>query len=110
VGAIDDLSQALKLDPPESATLLRNRGLAWLKIGELDRALQDTDEALALVPDDAVAYNNRGIIHRDQGNFQQAEIDLRQAIELDPDLPNPRQHLAKLLELEPLAAANPNCL
>ena len=92
LGAIDDLSRALDLDSPESATLLRDRGLAWIRLGELDRALRDTDAALALAADDAVAYNNRGVIHRDRGNFDQAELDLRRAIEIDPQLPNPREH------------------
>jgi Zn-dependent membrane protease YugP len=59
IGAIDDLSRALDFDPPERAAVIRNRGLAWIKLGELDRALDDTDAALALAPEDAVAYNNR---------------------------------------------------
>jgi Flp pilus assembly protein TadD len=97
-GAIDDLSQAFDLEPSEPATLLCNRGLAWLRLGQLDRALQDTNEALALAPDDPVAYNNRGVIHRELGNLEHSERDLRRAIEIDPQLPNPREHLAKLLE------------
>lgn len=97
-GAIDDLSQAFDLDPSEPATLLCNRGLAFLRLGQLERALADTNEALGLVPDDAVAYNNRGVIYRDLGDLEQAERDLRRAIEINPEFPNPRQHLAKLLE------------
>jgi Zn-dependent membrane protease YugP/Flp pilus assembly protein TadD len=103
-GAVDDLSRALTLEPAEHATLLRNRGLAWMKLGQLDRALEDTDAALALSPDDAVAYNNRGVIFRDRGNFDQAEDDLRRALAIDPQLPNPREHLAKLQELKLEAA------
>jgi Flp pilus assembly protein TadD len=45
-----------------------------------------------------VAYNNRGVIYRDLGDFDQAEADLRRALEIDPQLPNPREHLGKLLE------------
>jgi Zn-dependent membrane protease YugP len=97
-GAIEDLSQAYNLEPSDPATLLCNRGLAWLRLGKLDRALQDTNDALALAPNDAVAYNNRGVIHRELGNLEQSEGDLRRAIEIDPQLPNPREHLAKLLE------------
>jgi Zn-dependent membrane protease YugP/Flp pilus assembly protein TadD len=98
LGAIEDLSRALDLNPSDPAVLLCNRALAWIKLGQLDRALQDTDGALVLAPDDAVAYNNRGVIYRDLGNLEQAESDLRRAIALDPELPNPREHLAKLLE------------
>lgn len=95
-GAIDDLSQAFNLDPSEPATLLCNRGLAWLRLGQLDRALADTNDALALAPNDAVAYNNRGVIYRDLGDLEQAARDLRRAIEINPEFPNPHQHLAKL--------------
>jgi Zn-dependent membrane protease YugP/Flp pilus assembly protein TadD len=106
-GAIDDLSKAFDLEPSDPATLLTNRGLAWLKLGQLERALQDTNDALALVPDDAVAHNNRGVIYRELGNFQQSESDLRRAIEIDPELPNPREHLAKLLEASSTATTCP---
>jgi Zn-dependent membrane protease YugP/Flp pilus assembly protein TadD len=103
-GAIDDLSQAFNLEPSEPATLLCNRGLAWLRLGQLDRALQDTNDALALAPADAVAYNNRGVIHRELGDLEHSESDLRRAIEIDPQLPNPREHLAKLLEAQSTTA------
>jgi Zn-dependent membrane protease YugP/Tfp pilus assembly protein PilF len=97
-GAVDDLSRAFDFDPADPSTLLSSRGLAWIKLGQLDRALADTDAALALTPDNAVAYNNRGVIHRDLGNLDQAEADLRRALDIDPNLPNPREHLARLLE------------
>ena len=103
-GAIDDLSRALDFDPADPATLLCNRGLAWMRLGQLDRALQDTDASLAMGPDRAVAYNNRGVIHRDLGNLDQAETDLRRALAIDPELPNPREHLAKLLDSKRQAA------
>jgi Zn-dependent membrane protease YugP/Flp pilus assembly protein TadD len=98
LGAIDDLSRAYTLNPSDPAMLLRSRGLALIKLGQLDRALVDTNDALALAPDDAIAYNNRGVIYRDLGNLEQAESDLRRAIEIDPQLPNPREHLAALGE------------
>ena len=59
-----------------------------------------------IVPDDAVAFNNRGVIYRELGELEQAEADLRRAIAIDPDLPNPRDHLAKLLEAEGAGAAH----
>ncbi|MGE3240252.1 MAG: zinc metallopeptidase [Pirellulales bacterium] len=99
-GAVEDLSRAFDLGASEPAVLLRNRGLAWIRLGEFGRALADTDAALAIAPDDAVACNNRGVIHRELGDLEQAEADLRRAIELDPTLPNPREHLAKLLECD----------
>jgi tetratricopeptide (TPR) repeat protein len=100
LAAIDDLSRALTLGPEEPAVLLRTRGLAWIRLGQLERALEDTNAALALQPEDAVTYNNRGVIFRDQGNVEQAEADLRRALEIDPELPIPLEHLVALLELK----------
>ena len=103
LGAIDDLSRALDCDPPEAAPVLRNRGLAWLKLGDMEKALGDTDEALRLAPNDSVAYNNRGVIYRERGDIEQAEADLRQAIAIDPQFSRPQEHLAGLLELRAVA-------
>jgi Zn-dependent membrane protease YugP/Flp pilus assembly protein TadD len=103
LGAIDDLSRALDCDPPEAAPVLRNRGLAWLKLGDMEKALGDTDEALRLAPNDSVAYNNRGVIYRERGDIEQAEADLRQAIAIDPQFSRPQEHLAGLLELRAAA-------
>src|SRR4029077_9871625 len=46
------------------ATAFDNRGVAYRLKGDYERALQDYDQATRLNPDNANAYNNRGIIYR----------------------------------------------
>lgn len=47
-------------------------------IEELNREIQQN-------PNDAEAYNNRGITHRNNGNFDQAIADLSKSIEINPN-------------------------
>ena len=52
--------------------------------GDLDQAIADYTQAIALDPKYAVAYNNRGIAYCDKGDLDQAIADYTQAIALDP--------------------------
>ena len=45
------------------ATAFDNRGVAYRLKGDYERALQDYDQATRLNPDNANAFNNRGIIY-----------------------------------------------
>jgi tetratricopeptide (TPR) repeat protein len=55
--AIDDFSEALRLDP-ENALAYRGRGYAWGARKEYDRAFQDYDEAIRLDPQNAITFNS----------------------------------------------------
>ena len=61
-----------------------NRGLAYLRKGEYDRAITDNTKAIELDPVDAFAYNNRGYAHFKKGEYDHAIVDYNKAIELDP--------------------------
>jgi len=54
-------------------------------LGQQQQAIQDYDEAIRLKPDDAVAYNDRGIIYGTLGQYQRAIKDYNEAIRLKPD-------------------------
>jgi tetratricopeptide (TPR) repeat protein len=73
---------------PNDATALVFRAWAWKLQGELDRAIQDLDEAVRLSPKYAVAYHNRGLAWADKKDFDRALKDLDEAVKLDPK--NPR--------------------
>ena len=62
------------------ATAFDNRGVAYRRKGEYDRALQDYEQAIQLNPDNANAYNNRGIIYRIKGDYERAIADYGEAI------------------------------
>ena len=78
---------------PDNSCIWRDRGLAHLKTGELDKALADTSRSLELNPHDGVAYNNRGAIHIEMGNAEKAIEDLEMAVSLLPEFDRPRQLL-----------------
>jgi tetratricopeptide (TPR) repeat protein len=63
-----------------------NRGGAYLRKGDYDRAIADFDNAIRLDPRDGNAYNNRGLAYTAKGDFERAMADLDEAIRRDPGL------------------------
>jgi Flp pilus assembly protein TadD len=61
-----------------------NRGSAYGKKGENDRAIADYNEALRLNPKLASAYNNRGLAYSKKGENDRAIADHNEALRLDP--------------------------
>ena len=53
-------------------------------LGQLERAIQDLDEAIRLDPQLAMSYANRGLAYGNLGQYQQAIQDYSEAIRLDP--------------------------
>lgn len=105
LAAIEDFTAALGCKHPDVAAIKRNRGFAYLKAGMFQESLEDINDALRIAPEDGVTLNNRGVALRELGRREEARADFLRAIELAPDLPNPREHLAKLDEAGQLAAA-----
>jgi lipoprotein NlpI len=73
VAALSDVAQAL-----------HDRGRASLEEGDLELALADFDQAIALAPKYADAYHNRGIVHFYRRSFARAKTDFKRANELEP--------------------------
>ena len=51
----------------------------------LKRAIEDFNKAIDLNPEDAGAYNNRGLAYGKTGNFHAAIQDFNTAIDLNPE-------------------------
>lgn len=66
------------------ARLHADRGDAWAHKGELDRAIEDYDQAIRLSPRYAHAYNHRGMAFANKGDRGRAIEDYDQAIRLNP--------------------------
>lgn len=62
-----------------------NRGVAFRSNGELDRAIEDYDQAIHLMPDYYVAINNRGVALMAKGQFDRAIAGFDRAIQLKPN-------------------------
>lgn len=65
------------------AATYSNRGLIFVGIGELERALDDQMKAIELVPTLAQAYINRGNVYHHMKDFEKALADYRRAMELE---------------------------
>jgi len=52
--------------------------------GRRDEAIREYSAAIALEPEEAAAYNNRGIVYDDLGKYEEAIEDYSTAIRLDP--------------------------
>ena len=64
------------------AELAYNDGIAYSKLGQHQRAIQDYDHAIKLNPDYAYAYCNRGMAYMDLRQLERAIQDCDQGIKL----------------------------
>jgi tetratricopeptide (TPR) repeat protein len=64
-----------------------NRSILFKELGDLDKALEDANEAIALAPGFPDAYHNRGNVFAGKGQYASAVADYLRAIYLKPDDP-----------------------
>jgi len=82
--AIQDFSEALKIDP-RAADALYNRGAAYALIGQTNYALADFAHLLELVPNDSDTLFYRALIYVNQGKIEAALKDLSAVLGQRPD-------------------------
>ncbi|MEH2535567.1 tetratricopeptide (TPR) repeat protein [Bradyrhizobium sp. AZCC 1588] len=80
--AMEDLGQALKLEP-RNVYALNNRCLFRAILGSFDAALADCDEALRIRPDDANILHTRGIAYLKKGALDRSIGDYDAALRID---------------------------
>ena len=83
--AVDDYATAEKLFP-EFGAIHVNRGNLFFLSEVYDGAIREYNKALEMgVPQQSVAYLNRGMAYEKLGRLEEAKTDYLQAIELSPD-------------------------
>ena len=78
---------------PSPAAALGNRGLVYLRLGELHRAISSYDAALAVRPKLAVALYGRGVAELHSRQEAAGRADLAAAQKLDPGVPRLFAHM-----------------
>ncbi|CAH9087000.1 unnamed protein product [Cuscuta europaea] len=82
--AVDAYTQAFDFDPTD-ATLLSNRSLCWLRLGQAAQALADAKACRELRPDWPKACYREGAAHRLMQKFEDAANAFYDGIKLDPE-------------------------
>src|SRR5215469_15914630 len=63
-----------------------NRGIAYERKGDVDRAIHDYDQVISLTPNNPIAFMNRSLWYSKKGEYGRAAQDYEQAIRLNPRL------------------------
>jgi tetratricopeptide (TPR) repeat protein len=96
---IDAFTKAIEYDPRNYGAYI-NRGSAYDMLNKYDKALADYSTVISSVdPTDkrlAEVYYNRGYTYQRRGERTKAIADYKEALRLDPKLPDAREHLAEL--------------
>jgi tetratricopeptide (TPR) repeat protein len=71
---------------PKDAVAYNERGFAYIKKGDYDRAISDFNKAIRLDPQYVAAYYNRGFAYSEKGDYDRAIADHSEATRLDPQL------------------------
>ncbi|MTD33027.1 tetratricopeptide repeat protein [Paludibacterium denitrificans] len=83
---------------PASASVLNNRGSAYLMLHQVDDAISDFKQALELEPGYADAYCNLGNAFTELNRFEAARLALQQALALDPSMADAHLALGNALD------------
>ena len=75
------MNKAIQLNPKLSDAY-NNRGAAYGREGEYDKAIADFNKAIQLDPNFAVAYHNRGVAYKSKGEQDRATADFAKEKEL----------------------------
>jgi len=67
------------------AVIYGSRAVGYYSKGDYDRAIQDTDQAILLNPNEPSFYYTSGLAHKKKGDFDRAIQDFNEAIHLNPN-------------------------
>ena len=81
---VDGLRKAIQtMQSPAKSAL--QQGNFWLTLRQIDKAIESYSRAIELKLNNAAAYNNRGVVYGQKGDFSSAIKDFDTAIRLNPN-------------------------
>lgn len=83
-------------EPRNKALAYSNRGNAYGKKGEFDRAMADYAKAIELNPNFAKAHYGRGLAYEKTGDRVKAIGDYRKVLEIDPSNQYAKEDLKRM--------------
>lgn len=83
-GAIEDYTRAIEIDPKDAFSY-KNRGDARREENDKEGAIEDYTRAIKIEPMNAQLYRNRGIFRKSLGLFEEGNMDMAKASELDKE-------------------------
>ena len=76
----------------------KNRCVIYIKQGDYDKAWNDINKVMDLVPNDAENFFNRGCLYQSIDDILNALNDFKRSIQLDNSYPDPHLYRALLYE------------
>jgi tetratricopeptide (TPR) repeat protein len=98
--AIEDYSEALRLDPSHGWAY-NNRCWSRGLLRQSTQALGDCDEALKLLPDQPEILDSRALAYWQLGEQDKAREDLARAYAIEPSFPTPDERFGQFEEMFP---------
>jgi Flp pilus assembly protein TadD len=95
---IEVLAELTELAPELTAPYV-DLGIAYRRIGDLERAAAALENAALLSPDHPIVHNELGIVYRKQGRFEQSRAAYEAALAVFGDFHFARRNLAVLCDL-----------
>lgn len=94
LAAIEQLTRALAKHPESAAWIQPVLGVEYLKTDQHQAAIQALEQAVLLLPRDPINHSNLGLSLAFAGQFDRAEEELHQALQLDGKNDTTRRLLA----------------
>ena len=82
--AINDFSKVIELSPQDSTAYIE-RGLAYLGIGDFERAIEDFTNGIKYDPHNSIAFRERGRCYKELKEYETAVADFKRSLEYNPD-------------------------
>jgi Flp pilus assembly protein TadD len=91
-------SKARRFSDPSSAKNHSNLGSVCGAIGQLDKAIEQFEAAVRLMPEEADIHLNLGIAYHEKGLREHARTAFETALRLKPDNPEAKVYLEETLK------------